>query len=758
MAEKKDSSTILRDPYTIIEEPSAKTEKDLVTHQQQNEVAVDEERLAMRNNAELHNGVIVLDSIQIPHLDDPEKQKDVLEKDNEEPPEFTVRLGTSLTRKDADVRARVLLKKLAVRSTSPHPKSSVSTVGSVPRSRRASVQKERERTLRNMSRALGKMLRSRRKHSLGNMSDTIAEYCPTEPTEKPYLKFRRIARTVRLLARILLALKSYVREPDRSEWSFMEMYLHVRDDLHKKVAFNPHSYVKVEPKRDRLKRLLSIPKGTRTLDDVKMILSLMRDNTSFKDYPAHTQIHLAMCMEYQTYEARRVILRQGHIPSAFYIMLSGAAIVNTKDLNPSTGKPFFRTVHEIVAGDIFGEIALLESGRRTATVICKTPCELLVVQKEDFDEIIKVPLMLEKVEHINFCRDLPVFRDFPCEVFADHTSGFFYQYFRKGDVIVKDSRDSKFVIVVAEGACLMLSDVIETEADRTHGPMFAKHMEHAFPLYTEMRKIRAKARRQKTDDSNETSLGVSLLTGTLDSYKQEAKTNLSRMNRRKSRHNLLTRSNTLGSLSDHTEKGQKTSVVEEATTPLWTDRVRGHTHPNGFRHSADVHRKSSKRDCQRTQSRSANVTKSKFNEIQMIADSNIPPQPGHHHHHHFSEPRILHAQISELKSGSVFGLEALISRPSTTLSLVSDGAECIFISKRLFLREANIKVLRIVTDLVHNHPCHDYIKEQIYTYRKWSKYKMDTVLDVVDRHRNMEFAIVGGTPDKKFPTPSEVYN
>lgn len=49
------------------------------------------------------------------------------------------------------------------------------------------------------------------------------------------------------------------------------------------------------------------------------------------------------------------------------------------------------------------------------------------------------------------------------------------------------------------------------------------------------------------------------------------------------------------------------------------------------------------------------------------------------------------------------GLESLISTPSTQLSLVSEGAECILISKRLFLKEANVKVLRIVTDLVGVH-------------------------------------------------------
>ena len=46
---------------------------------------------------------------------------------------------------------------------------------------------------------------------------------------------------------IILYNFSYVVQPDRTDWSFMEMYLDMRDDLHQKVAFNPHSFVKVEP-------------------------------------------------------------------------------------------------------------------------------------------------------------------------------------------------------------------------------------------------------------------------------------------------------------------------------------------------------------------------------------------------------------------------------------------------------------------------------------------------------------------------------
>lgn len=34
------------------------------------------------------------------------------------------------------------------------------------------------------------------------------------------------------------------------DWSFMEMYIHVRDDMNQVLAFNPNTYGKFEPVRN----------------------------------------------------------------------------------------------------------------------------------------------------------------------------------------------------------------------------------------------------------------------------------------------------------------------------------------------------------------------------------------------------------------------------------------------------------------------------------------------------------------------------
>ncbi|XP_025087397.1 uncharacterized protein LOC112560046 [Pomacea canaliculata] len=92
-----------------------------------------------------------------------------------------------------------------------------------------------------------------------------------------------------------------------------------------------------------------------------------------------------------------------------------------------------------------------------------------------------------------------------------------------------------------------------------------------------------------------------------------------------------------------------------------------------------------------------------------------------------------YAQIAELGAGDVFGLETLVRRKCPRVSVVSEGAEVIFISKKLFLQEANIRVLRIVNDMMIHYPSATDIHEQLEDQRKWSRFKHAQVQRVLTR-------------------------
>jgi CRP/FNR family cyclic AMP-dependent transcriptional regulator len=68
------------------------------------------------------------------------------------------------------------------------------------------------------------------------------------------------------------------------------------------------------------------------------------------------------------------LLREGRLAHEFFVIEDGAVEVRHDG----------ERIAELGAGDFFGEIALLEGGARTATVIATTPLRLIVMSAQEF--------------------------------------------------------------------------------------------------------------------------------------------------------------------------------------------------------------------------------------------------------------------------------------------------------------------------------------------------------------------------------------
>jgi predicted MFS family arabinose efflux permease len=84
---------------------------------------------------------------------------------------------------------------------------------------------------------------------------------------------------------------------------------------------------------------------------------------------------LSHAAEWIDVPADRAVVVQGDPGDAFYVVGSGSLSVDVDGV---------RRPHTLVAGQGFGEIALLHDLRRTATVTALEPCRLLRVEREDF--------------------------------------------------------------------------------------------------------------------------------------------------------------------------------------------------------------------------------------------------------------------------------------------------------------------------------------------------------------------------------------
>ena len=84
-------------------------------------------------------------------------------------------------------------------------------------------------------------------------------------------------------------------------------------------------------------------------------------------------------MQTQGANANDILIKEGDRDERLYVNLSGELTV------AKNGK----TIATLPAGSHFGEMALIDNGARSATVACKTPCNLLVMDRPTFYDLIR---------------------------------------------------------------------------------------------------------------------------------------------------------------------------------------------------------------------------------------------------------------------------------------------------------------------------------------------------------------------------------
>jgi len=109
------------------------------------------------------------------------------------------------------------------------------------------------------------------------------------------------------------------------------------------------------------------------LEDVIVMVPL------FRGLPKRHLKKVAGLCEVGEYMAGASIVKKGEPGDAFYVVLSGQAKV-------TSGRTF---LGRVLPGDHFGEIAVLDGGVRSASVISETPMTLLILRRVDLLKALK---------------------------------------------------------------------------------------------------------------------------------------------------------------------------------------------------------------------------------------------------------------------------------------------------------------------------------------------------------------------------------
>ena len=136
---------------------------------------------------------------------------------------------------------------------------------------------------------------------------------------------------------------------------------------------------------------------------------LIDELPAFDDLPVEILNDLAGRVSLKGIRAGQPVFRQGDRPTAFYVVRNGRFAVEEED-DESGDVQVLRTMER---GDSFGEMGLLESARRAATVRAIEDAEVFEIDKGTFDRLladsIHAPEFAPTMQAMAELRDLPPF-------------------------------------------------------------------------------------------------------------------------------------------------------------------------------------------------------------------------------------------------------------------------------------------------------------------------------------------------------------
>src|SRR5687768_4314 len=124
------------------------------------------------------------------------------------------------------------------------------------------------------------------------------------------------------------------------------------------------------------------------------IVDLLKQAPLFSEMNKADLEELVPSTRVEVYEPGRIILREGRVGAAFFLIVSGSV-----EVIKALGKPEEKVVAELGAGEFFGEIANMRHTERVASVPALTETQCLMIQRLHIDAYIeRFPIVLAKVE------------------------------------------------------------------------------------------------------------------------------------------------------------------------------------------------------------------------------------------------------------------------------------------------------------------------------------------------------------------------
>ncbi|XP_033745168.1 uncharacterized protein LOC117330792 isoform X2 [Pecten maximus] len=467
------------------------------------------------------------------------------------------------------------------------------------------------------------------------------------------------------------------------------------------------------------RRTLTKPSGERTQAEIHHSTLALRNVKIIGDYSLKIQQAFAKVGFFESYEAKRFIVKEGGKPENYYVIIYGQILIVKLDEHKSTAK----TLVKLKRGDDFGELGIYHGKPRQGSIITETYTELLRVSDEDFKTIVMGGNRLDP-EVDPFLLNQSFLQGWPLHVLKENPKQFMTSYVQRNTVMEFDSRRSDWLYIVKSGSIKVLKKLVKTlpsVSEKTGRHIQKAHTDgyQAFLVRDTDYSRHARynglyiPRALSIDSDDEESEDGPLSARSNISYDIKSAPLLERLDQ-------VLRPSTAFHMTTPTSKRQdrnaKSAIFRTQKTNLRT-----------LTSSTDSEKSENEKENVETRDINGNPASEKQEGRRTIFDDWDAQYRQAEHEETEADRNPLFVTVQTLKKGEVFGLQYIVfdDQPQPSLIVVSNGADCVRISRRLFKQhlQKDPRMVDRLTNKVSPYPTDEQLQDQLTTRVNWESYK-----------------------------------
>jgi cGMP-dependent protein kinase 1 len=184
-----------------------------------------------------------------------------------------------------------------------------------------------------------------------------------------------------------------------------------------------------------------LKKSNSSLEDQNLIDKCLQKNLFMRNLEKQARIEVIKQMNYCYVTKNTVIFEQGSVGNYFYILKEGKVSLYIND----EFKKF------LVAGDSFGDLALLHGATRSGTIKAEEDTYMWCLERKKFKQIVDYIANKNFEENKSFIKSIPMFKDMDTNFITRLSTSMISVIYDSGTYIIKDGESSDCMYIIREG-------------------------------------------------------------------------------------------------------------------------------------------------------------------------------------------------------------------------------------------------------------------------------------------------------------------